>query len=61
MLSDFFFSFLPCIWNTFLKIKILYPWDGRMVEGFACCAKETGLYSVGNGEPREVSKQGGDI
>lgn len=45
MLLDF--PSCHAIWNTFLKIKILYPWDGRMVEGFACYAKETGLYSAG--------------
>ena len=32
-----------------------------MVKGFACYAKEFGLYPVGNREPREVSKQGDDM
>ena len=38
-----------------------YHWDGEMVEGFACCAKEFGLYPAGNREPREVSTPGCDL
>ena len=42
-------------------MKILYPWDGEMVEGSACWAKEFGLYPRGNREPGEVSRQGDDM
>lgn len=60
MLFEIFFK-KSYICNTFLKIKILSPWEGEMVEGFACYAKKFGLSPVGNRELRKVSKQGWDM